>query len=103
MKNMNQLMKQAKKMQEDLAKAQEALGEKSVEASAGGGAVKVVVSGHKRVLSVTIDKDVVNPDDVEMLQDLIVAAFQDALNKVDELTSQELGKYTRGLNVPGLF
>ena len=103
MKNMNQLMKQAKKMQEDLAKAQAALGEKTIEASAGGGAVKVVVSGHKQVLSVSIDKDVVNPDDVEMLQDLIVAAFQDALTKVDELTSSELGKYTRGLNVPGLF
>lgn len=103
MKNMNQLMKQAKKMQEDLAKAQEALGEQKIEASAGGGAVKVVLSGHKQVMSVTIDKEVVNPDEVEMLQDLVVAAFQDALTKVDELTSSELGKYTRGLNIPGLF
>ena len=96
-------MKQAKKMQEDLAKAQEALGERTVEATAGGGAVKVVLTGHKQVQSVTLDKEVVNPEDVEMLQDLIIAAFQDALQKVEEMTSTELSKYTRGLNVPGLF
>jgi nucleoid-associated protein EbfC len=102
-KNMNQLMKQAKKMQEELMKAQEALGEKTVEGTAGGGAVKVTMSGHKQVTAVTIDKDVVNPDDVEMLQDLILAAFQDATAKVDQMTEAEMGKYTRGLNIPGLF
>lgn len=103
MKNMNQLMKQAKKMQEELLKAQEALGERTVEGTAGGGAVKVTMNGHKQVQAVEINKDVVTPDDVEMLQDLIVAAFQDAANKVDEMTQSEMGKYTRGLNLPGLF
>lgn len=103
MKNMNQLMKQAKKMQEDIMKAQQALGERSVEGTAGGGAVKVEMSGHKQLVGITIDKDVVNPDDVEMLQDLILAAFQDAMTRVDELTESEMGKYTRGMNLPGLF
>ncbi|GMA50573.1 nucleoid-associated protein [Alicyclobacillus contaminans] len=103
MKNMNQLMKQAKKMQEELLKAQEALAEQTVEGTAGGGAVKVTMSGHKQVTAVSIDKDVVNPDDVEMLQDLLVAALQDATAKVDQLTESTMGKYTRGLNIPGLF
>jgi DNA-binding YbaB/EbfC family protein len=103
MKNMNQLLKQAKKMQEEMLKAQEALGQQSVEGTAGGGAVKIVMTGHRQVTAVNIDKEVVNPEDVEMLQDLIMAAFTDALNKVDELTNAEFGKYTRGLNMPGLF
>lgn len=102
MKNMNQLMKQAKKMQEEIMKAQEQLAERVVEGTAGGGAVKVSLSGHKQVVSVVIDKEAVS-DDVEMLQDLIVAAFQDAAKKVDELTESEMGKYTRGLNMPGMF
>lgn len=101
MKNMNQLMKQAKKMQDEIMKAQEQLGERTVEGTAGGGAVKIVLDGHKALKEIQLDKDVVNPDDVEMLQDLILAAFQDAMQKVDELTESELGKYTRGL--PGLF
>ncbi|GGJ13052.1 nucleoid-associated protein [Alicyclobacillus cellulosilyticus] len=100
---MNQLMRQAKKMQEELLKAQEALGQRTVEGTAGGGAVKVVLNGHKMVQSVEIAKEVVDPDDVEMLQDLIVAAMRDALQKADELANQELSKYTRGLNLPGLF
>lgn len=103
MKNMNQLMKQAKKMQEDMMKAQEELGQRTVEGTAGGGVVKVSVSGHKQVLGIQIDPSVVQPDDVEMLQDLIVVALQDALQKVDELTNSELGKYTRGMNLPGMF
>jgi len=103
MKNMNQLMKQAKKMQEEIMKAQEALGSRTVEGTAGGGVVKVSMNGHKQVLAVEISKDVVNPDDVEMLQDLLVAALQDAQNQVDEITNAEMGKYTRGLNMPGLF
>lgn len=103
MKNMNQLMKQAKKMQEEIMKAQEALGERTVEGSAGGGAVKVTINGHKQVTAISLDKEVVNPEDIEMLQDLIVAALQDGQKKVDELTESELGKYTRGLNMPGLF
>ncbi len=103
MKNMQQLMKQAKKMQEEILKAQEALGEKTVEGTSGGGVVKVQMNGHKQVLAVEISKDVVNPDDVEMLQDLIVVALADAQKQVDDLTSSEMGKYTRGLNMPGLF
>ncbi|WP_018131370.1 YbaB/EbfC family nucleoid-associated protein [Effusibacillus pohliae] len=100
MKNMNQLMKQAKKMQEELMKAQAALGEKTVEGSAGGGAVTVVVTGHKLVQSVTIKPEVVDPDDVEMLQDLVLAAVNDAMKKADEMTQKELGHFTKGFNLP---
>jgi DNA-binding YbaB/EbfC family protein len=100
---MNQLMKQAKKMQEEILRAQQELSQKVVEGTAGGGAVKVQLSGAKQMVGITIDKDVVNPDDVEMLQDLILAAFQDASARVDQMMEAELGKYTRGLNIPGLF
>lgn len=101
MKNMNQLMKQAKKMQDEIMKAQEALGQRAIEGTSGGGAVKVVMDGHKVVKDIQLDKEVVSPDDVEMLQDLILAALNDATQKVEELTESELGKYTRGM--PGLF
>ncbi|MBX6395306.1 MAG: YbaB/EbfC family nucleoid-associated protein [Alicyclobacillaceae bacterium] len=103
MKNMNQLMKQAKKMQEEMMKAQEALGQKTVEGSAGGGAVTVVANGHKVIQSVVIRPEAVDPDDVEMLQDLVLTAVNDALKKADELVAEELGKYTRAFNLPGLF
>lgn len=103
MKNMNQLMKQAKKMQEDLMKAQEALGEQSFTGTAGGSAVKIVMNGHREVVQVVIDKDVVNPEEVDILQDLVQAAIADALKQVEETTEREMGKYTRGLNMPGLF
>ncbi|MBX6354038.1 MAG: YbaB/EbfC family nucleoid-associated protein [Thermoflavifilum sp.] len=101
--NMNQIMRQAKKMQEELMKAQEALQQQTLEGTAGGGAVKVTMDGAKNVRAVEISRDVVDPEDVEMLQDLILAAIQDASAKVDQLTQQTLGKYTRGLNLPGLF
>ncbi len=100
---MNQLMRQAKKLQDEMMKAQAALAEREIEGSAGGGVVKVRMNGHKEPLAIEIAKDVVNPDDVEMLQDLVLAALQDALKQVDELAESELGKYTRGLNLPGLF
>lgn len=103
MKNMNQLMRQAKKLQEDLAKAQEDLKDRTLEGSAGGGAVKIEMNGHREVTAVKIDPEVVSQDDVETLQDLVLAAIQDALAQVEELTANELGKYTRGLNMPGLF
>ncbi|GAX88706.1 YbaB/EbfC family nucleoid-associated protein [Effusibacillus lacus] len=100
MKNMNQLMKQAKKMQEELMKAQEALGDKTVEGSAGGGAVTVVVTGHKVLKSITIKPEVVDPEDVEMLQDLILAAVNDGMKKADDLGQNELGRFTKGFNLP---
>jgi DNA-binding YbaB/EbfC family protein len=103
MKNMQQLMKQAQKMQAQMMKAQEELGTKTVEGTAGGGVVSVVVTGHKNVQSVTIKPEAVDPDDVEMLQDLVLAAVNDALKKVDEMTQAEMGKYTQGMNMPGLF
>lgn len=103
MKNMNQMMRQVKKMQEQMMKAQEELGNKTVEGSAGGGVVTVVVNGHKQVQDITIKPEAVDPDDVEMLQDLVLAAVNDALSKADEMASKDLGKYTNGMNIPGLF
>lgn len=103
MNNMNQMMKQVKKMQEQMLKAQEELGNKTVEGTAGGGVVSVTVSGHKKVLSVTIKPEAVDPDDVEMLQDLILTAVNDAMNQADEMANKDMGKYTGGMKIPGLF
>ncbi|AZK45464.1 YbaB/EbfC family nucleoid-associated protein [Paenibacillus lentus] len=103
MNNMNQMMKQVKKMQEQMLKAQEELGGKTVEGSAGGGVVTVEVNGHKKVLSVNIKPEAVDPDDVEMLQDLVLTAVNDALNKADELANNDMGKFTGGMKIPGLF
>lgn len=103
MKNMNQLMKQAKKMQEDMARAQEELGLRSITGTAGGGAVTVLMNGHRKVSSIKINPEVVDRDDVEMLEDLILTAVQDADAKAEALVESEMGKYTRGLNIPGLF
>jgi len=102
--NINNLMKQAQKMQKEMAKLQEELQERTVEASAGGGAVNVVVSGKKEIVEISIKPEVVDPEDVEMLQDLIVAAVNEALRKVDEMVNSEMGKLTGGLGgFPGLF
>ncbi|GAA0407293.1 YbaB/EbfC family nucleoid-associated protein [Paenibacillus motobuensis] len=103
MNNMNQMMKQVKKMQEQMLKAQEELATKTVDGSAGGGVVTVQVNGHKKVLSVNIKPEAVDPDDVEMLQDLILAAVNDALGKAEELANQDMGKFTGGMKIPGLF
>lgn len=103
MKNMNQMMKQMKKMQAQMAKAQEELGQKEVEGTAGGGVVKVRMNGHKQVLGIEIAPEAVDPDDVEMLQDLITAAFNEAMKEADELIAKDLGKFAGGLNIPGLF
>jgi len=97
--NMNQMMKQVKKMQEQMLKAQEELATKTVE----GTVVTVVVNGQKSVLSVTIKPEAVDPDDVEMLQDLVLTAVNDALAKAEELANQDMGKFTGGMNIPGLF
>lgn len=103
MNNMNQMMKQVKKMQEQMLKAQEALGEKVIEGTSGGGVVTVEVNGHKKVLSITIKPEAVDPDDVEMLQDLVLTAVNDALSKADELANNDMGKFTGGMKIPGLF
>lgn len=103
MKNMNQMMKQVKKMQAQMEKTQAELAEKTVEATVGGGVVKVTANGHKQILSVEIAPEAVDPDDVEMLQDLVTAAVNEALKQVDELVAKDMGKFTGGLNIPGLF
>ena len=98
MGNMNNMMKQ---MQKNMAKAQEELKDMSVEGTAGGGMVKVVVSGHKEVLDVIIAEDVVDPDDVDMLQDLVLAAINDAMKQADQLVNDKMGRFTQGMNLPG--
>jgi nucleoid-associated protein EbfC len=103
MRNMNQMMKQVKKMQQEMAKAQQELEQKEVVGTAGGGVVKVTMNGHKQLKGIEIASEVVDPDDVEMLQDLITAAFNEAMKQVDELVAKDLGKFTGGMNIPGLF
>jgi DNA-binding YbaB/EbfC family protein len=95
-------MKQAKKMQERMASLQKELEIKTVEAQAGGGMVSVVVNGKYEVVSLKIEKEVVNPEDIEMLQDLIAAAVNEGIRKAQEMASSEMAKITGGLNIPGL-
>jgi DNA-binding YbaB/EbfC family protein len=95
MGNMQNMMKQMQKMQKEMAKAQEELGEKKIEGTAGGGMVTVIVTGHKEVVDVIIKPEAVDPDDVEMLQDLVLAATNDALKKVEELTRRRTGVVPR--------
>jgi DNA-binding YbaB/EbfC family protein len=95
--NMNNLMKQAQKMQKDMEKLQSELQEKEVEATAGGGAVKVIATGKKEIKEITISRDVVDPDDVEMLQDLVLAAVNEAIRKADEMVNGEMSKITGGM------
>ncbi len=97
--NMNQLMKEAKKIQSEMEKSQEELTIREFDATAGGGAVSVVVSGDKKIKSIKLQKDAVDPDDVEMLEDLILTCVNEALRKVDEAQTQAMGKY----NIPGLM
>ncbi len=100
--NMNNMMKQVQKLQKQMEEMQEDLKDQEVEASAGGGAVKVRVNGSKEVVAIEIDKDVLDPDDVEMLQDLIIVAVNDALKTAEEKANSEMSKLTGGLNIPGL-
>ena len=102
MKNMGDLQKMAREMQANMAKAQEELAAATVEGTAGGGAVVVVLTGTQDVKSVRIQKDAVDPEDVETLQDLVLAAFTDALRKSRELAAQRLGSVTGGLKIPGM-
>lgn len=96
------IMKQVQKMQQDMAKAQEELGNERIEASAGGGMVKVVVSGNQQLLEIKIDPQAVDPNDVEMLQDMILAAVNEGMRQAQELAARKLGSLTGGLNIPGL-
>ena len=97
--NINQLMKEAKKMQADMEKSQEELVSRDFEATAGGGAISVKVSGDKQIKEIKLQPDIVDPDDIEMLQDLIITCVNEALRKVDSAQAQQFGKY----NIPGLM
>ena len=97
--NMNNLMKQAKKMQEEMQKSQEELSSKEFDATAGGGAISVKVTGEKVIKEIKIKPDVVDPDDVEMLEDLVLTCLNDAFNQVDNKQSEQMGKF----NIPGLM
>ncbi|MBE4907795.1 YbaB/EbfC family nucleoid-associated protein [Bacillus luteolus] len=101
MGNMQKMMKQMQKMQKDMAKAQEELAVKTIEGTAGGGMVTVVVNGQKEVIDVNIKPEVVDPDDIDMLQDLVLAATNDALKKMEDLTNDTMGQFTKGMNLPG--
>lgn len=103
MRNMHNMMKQMQKMQKQMQKVQEELKEKTVEGTAGGGMVSITLNGHKELVNVSIKPEAVDPDDVEMLEDLIMAAMNDAMKKADELIQSDMGKLTGGLNIPGLF
>ena len=98
------MMKQVQKMQKDMAKMQDDLKNKTIDVSTGGGAVKITMNGEKKVTAILIDKAAVDPDDVEMLQDLLCAAFNDATKRVDDMMAEEMGKLTSALGIPaGLF
>ncbi|MBW1835920.1 MAG: YbaB/EbfC family nucleoid-associated protein [Deltaproteobacteria bacterium] len=103
MKGMGNMMKQAQKLQSKMLKLQEEMAEKTVETSSGGGMVKVIANGKQQILSIQLEKEVVDPEDVEMLQDLVLAAVNDALSKSQEMVSSEMSKLTGGLNIPGLM
>ncbi len=96
-------MKQAQKLQEKMAKVQEELAAKTVEATSGGGMVTAVVNGKFELMSIRIEKDVVNPDDIDMLQDLIIAAVNEGVRKAQEMASAEMAKVTGGMKLPGMM
>ena len=100
--NMQQMMKQARKMQEQLAAAEENLKTQTVDTSAGGGMVKVTMTGDMKIESIKSDPDACDPEDVEMLQDMIMAAVNEAIRSVGELANKQMGAITGGLNIPGM-
>ena len=102
MQNFGNIMKQAKKLQERMASLQSELALRTVEASAGGGMVSVLVNGSHELVSLKIEKEVVNPEDVEMLQDLVLAAVNEGMRKAQEMAAAEMAKITGGVNIPGL-
>ncbi len=97
------MMKQLQQMQSKMEKAQQDLANETVTATAGGGAVTIEMNGHHEVKAVTLDPDAVSPDDVEMLQDMLLAAYNEALNKAQNLAQEKMGAITGGLNIPGIF
>ncbi|MBI5213555.1 MAG: YbaB/EbfC family nucleoid-associated protein [Nitrospirae bacterium] len=101
-KMLGDMMRQAQKMQEEMQKMQEEARTKTVEASAGGGMVTVVANGGGEIVSIKIEKDVVNPDDVDMLQDLILAAANEALRRAQQIVNEDMSKLTMGMQIPGL-
>jgi DNA-binding YbaB/EbfC family protein len=101
--NMQGLMKQAQKMQEKIQKAQEELKHKTIEATVGGGMIKVVFNGAQELVSIEIDKEAVDPEDVETLQDLVLSAVNTGLKKSQEMVQEEMGDITGGMNIPGMF
>lgn len=103
MGNMQGMMKKVQKMQADMAKLQEDLKGRVLETTAGGGAIKLEVNGNKEIVSLKIDKSAVDPEDVEMLEDLILTAVNDALKQVDEVAEKEMSKVTGGMKMPGMF
>lgn len=103
MKNLTQMMKQAQKLQSKMLEMQAELGNRTVSAQAGGGMVEAVVNGRQELVSLRIEKEVATPDDVDMLQDLILAAVNEALNRAREMMAQEMSKLTGGLQIPGMF
>ena len=103
MKGMGNMMKQAQKLQANMLKLQEELADRTVETTSGGGMVKVVANGKQQIVSIEMEKEVVDPEDVEMLQDLILAAVNEALTQSQKMVSEEMSKLTGGMNIPGLM
>lgn len=102
-KGLGNIMKQAQMMQQKMARLQEELAQRTVEATAGGGMVTAVANGKQQLVSLKIEKDVVDPSDIDMLQDLVLAAANEALKKSQDMMQEEMGKITGGLNIPGMF
>jgi DNA-binding YbaB/EbfC family protein len=100
---MKEMMRQAQLLQKKMARLQEELAAKEIEASVGGGMVRAVANGKPEIVSISIEKEVVDPDDVEMLQDLVVSAVNEALSRAKEMSDAEMGKITGGLKMPGMF
>jgi DNA-binding YbaB/EbfC family protein len=102
-KGFGNIMKQAQKLQAQMQKVQEELAQKTVESSVGGGMVKAVANGKQELVSIKIEPEVIDPEDVDLLEDLVLSAVNDALKKAQEMVSEEMGKLTGGLNIPGLM
>ena len=101
--NMQSMLKQAQKMQEDMAAKQAELEEREYDVSAGGGVVNVKINGKREILSVKLAEEIVDPDDIETLEDLVVAAVNEAIKKVDAISSEEMGRITGSMSLPGMF